>query len=343
MKYLFIILFSLGIHLCYGQIKLKTVMETYNDSVKIKNYGIVGLLKTKKKTEKFCIGFSAANKSMNENNIFNIGSLTKTFTAVLILQEVEKGVLHLNDSLHMFFPKELCDNENIDLNITIEQLLRHRSGLGEVLIDTLVNNAFHNPFFDYNYSFLFNKVPKPTTIPGTKYKYSNTNYILLGYILELVNNLPYSEILRKRIFEPCRMKSSYAYYSSHIENAAHPIFEKEDLSEYGFFKYYQTFSFSAGGISSNVKDLSRFLTSLYDYKLFEKTTFEKMITFCDKNSGLGLEKYFINGNEYYGHSGANLSFKVKNFFDPKTGKILILLANDYNDEFLSRIANELLN
>ena len=178
MKYLLIILLSLGINFCYGQKKLKTVMETYSDSVKMNNYGIVGLLKTKKKTEKFSIGFSALNISMNENNIFNIGSLTKTFTAVLILQEVEKGTLHLNDSINMFFPKELCNNENVDLNITIEQLLRHRSGLGEVKIDTLVNNASFNPFFDYNYSFLFNKVPKPTSVAGTKYKYSNTKSLL---------------------------------------------------------------------------------------------------------------------------------------------------------------------
>lgn len=343
MKYSLFFFLFVGLNFCYGQKKLKTVMETYTDSVKINNYGIVGFLKTKTKTEKFSIGFSAPNQKMNVNNIFNIGSLTKTFTAVLILQEVEKGTINLNDSLHVFFPKELCNNENIDLNITIDQLLRHRSGLGDVVVDTLINKAFYNPYFEYNYSFLFNKVPKSTSIHGTTYKYSNTNYLLLGYVLEVVNNLPYSEILRKRIFEPCKMKNSYAYYSSKIENAAHPIFKKEDLADYGSFKYYQTFSFSAGGISSNVEDLFRFLTSLYDYKLIGKTKFQNMISFCDNNYGLGLEKYTVNGVEYFGHSGANLSFKVRNYFDPKTGKILILLTNDYNDKLLPKIAHKLLN
>ena len=279
---------------------------------------------------------------MNENQVFNIGSLTKTFTAVLIMQEVEKGNIQLNDSLNIYFPKEFCENDNVDLGITIEQLLRHRSGLGEVVNDSLFNKAFGNPYFDYNYSFLFNKIPKPTSEPNSKYQYSNTNYILLGYILEVVNDKPYAEILKERIFAPLKMKNSYAYYSKNIKNVAHPILFGEDLSESGFFKYYQSYLFSAGAISSNTNDLYNFFKALYNYKLVSRESFEKMISFGKEGYGMGLQKQVVDGKVYLGHGGDNISFKIRNFYDAKTKNLLILISNQYKDKYIMKVANQIL-
>lgn len=344
MKRIYIFLTTiLLINILYGQGILEQKMKVYEDSVNIKNYGMVGLFKNAKGIEKFAIGKSSINEKMTENQVFNIGSLTKTFTAVLILQEVEKGNLKLTDSLSTFFPKELCYNKNVDLNITIEQLLRHRSGLGEIVVDSLLNIASSNPHFEYNYTFLLNKIPKPTSKANATYKYCNTNYILLGYILEVLNDMPYSAILNERIFKTCKMTDSYAYYSRNIKNVAHPILDGIDLSNGTFFKYYQSYAFSAGGISSNTDDLFSFFNALYNFKLISKDSFEKMITFSSEGYGMGMQEFIFNKKQYIGHGGDNLSFKVRNFYNPKTKDILILMANQYEDKYIMKVAKKILN
>ena len=335
----FIIFFS---NIYFGQNILEKTMNKYSDSLKSKNYGMVGFYKTNNKIQRFAVGYSAPSEKMTEDKVFNIGSLTKTFTAVLILQEEEKGNLKLSDSLKTFFPQEFCQNKNVDLNITIEQLLRHRSGLGELIIDSLGNNAFGNPYFEYNYAFLFNKIPKPVSKPDTEYKYCNTNYILLGYILEILNDKPYSEILKERIFEPCSMKNSYAYYSKTIKNIAHPIYNNEDLSDIGFFQFYKNFSFSAGGISSNSDDLYKFFTALYEYKLISKKSFSKMSNFGKEKYGLGLERYTINNKTYFGHPGDNISFATRNYYNPQTKDLLILMSNQYKDRYIGKVVKDIL-
>lgn len=334
-------LFLINTVFCQGVLKAK--MKIYEDSINSKNYGMTGLFVNTKGTEKFAMGKSSINEKMTENKVFNIGSLTKTFTAVLILQEVEKGNLQLTDSLVTFFPKELCSNKNVNLDITIEELLRHRSGLGEVLIDSIVNKASSNPYFSYNYSFLFNNIPKPTSKQNTEFKYCNTNYILLGYILEVLNDKPYGEIVRERIFEPYTMSNSYSYYSRNIKNVAHPILKGNDLSESTFFKYYQNYAFSAGGISSNTDDLLRFFSALYNFKLISKDSFEKMTTFGKEGYGMGMQEFIFNKKKYIGHGGDNLSFKIRNFYNPKTKDIIILMANQYADKYTMKIAKSVLN
>lgn len=341
-KYILTLISLFVINIMFCQNVLKDKMKVFEDSVSIKNYGMVGLYKNKNSIKKYAIGKSSLSEKMNVDNVFNIGSLTKTFTSILILQDIENGKIKLTDSIGAYFPEELCQNENVDLNITIEQLLRHRSGLGEIVVDSLSNKAFQNPYFEYNYTFLFNKIPKPTSIANIEYKYCNTNYILLGYILEVVNDKPYSELLKERIFEPCKMENSYSYYSKNIQNVAHPIFNGEDLSEFGFFKYYQRYAFSAGCISSNVSDLYRFFTSLYNHKLLSKNSFNKMTEFGEENYGLGIEQYYINNEYYIGHSGDNISFKIRNFYNIKNKKLLILISNQYKDKYVMKVAKLIL-
>lgn len=327
-------------HFLYSQNQFKNTILKYKDSVSSKKYGLVGLHKKKGKNKKIAIGYAFENELMTTEKVFNIGSLTKTFTSVLILQEIEKGNINLTDSLKTYFPPELCNNNNVDLNITIEQLLTHKSGLGEIVVDSLSNRAFSNPYFEYNNTFLFNKIPKPSTKPNSKYEYCNTNYILLGYILEVVNDKPYSEILKERIFEPSKMVNSYSYYSKNIKNVAHPIYNTDDLSDNGFFKFFQNYAFSAGGISSNLDDLANFFYSLYNCKLLSKESFQTMTSLGNEVYGLGIEKIKLNNEIYYGHGGDNISFKIRNYYNPKTKELIILMANHYKDPYVSKIVHE---
>lgn len=352
MKLNFTIIFSiLAFSYCFGQEpkenNLESIMKKFSDSIISKNYGMVGLHKINGKTEKFAIGLAYEDEKMTTDKIFNIGSLTKMFTSVLVLQEIEKGNLRMSDTIGAFFPKELSQNDNVDLGISIENLLYHRSGLGEVVVDSLFNQAFQNPYFEYNYTFLFNKIPIRHFKNGLKYEYSNTNYILLGYILEVINDKPYSDLLSERIFKPCKMENSYGYFSKSLDNIAHPIFKGQDLTPYMSYHYFKNYSFSAGGISSTIDDLNNFFTHLYNTDiLISRNLFKKMTSFKD-NYGLGIERIELekNGKKtvYFGHAGDNISYKVRNYYNPKTQEMIILMANQWLDPYIDKVRKQLMN
>jgi len=326
---------------------IPSIINKYQDSLKLKRFGIGALVRHNNVTETHAIGIAGDSIEMTPDKVFNIGSLTKTLTAVLILQEVEKGTITLSDSLIDYFPPELIENKKIDLNITIEQLLRHKSGLGEVVIDDHVNLSKINPYYEYNHINLFKKIPEALDEPGERYRYSNSGYILLGYILEVVNNKAYEDIVEERIFKPAQMNNSYGYYSPTIKNSAHPMFDGYDYKEGTFYHMYKHYSFSAGGIASTLDDLKLFFINLYEKETFiKKETFNKMIN-SDITSGYGLgiqifhklkgEKTLI-----FGHGGDNFSFKLRNYYNPETKDLVIVFSNQYKDSFTNKIAVELL-
>lgn len=324
---------------------IPVLLKKYEDSLKIKRFGIGVLVRHKNKTETYALGIAGDSIKMTTDKVFNIGSLTKTFTAVLIMQEIEKGQLTLNDSLHIFFPKEVINNENIKLNITIEQLLRHRSGLGEVLTAENLNSSVFNPYNEYSRGNIYCKIPKPLNLPNEKYKYTNTNYILLGYILELINNKSYVDILNERIFKPAGMINSYGYYSPLIDNSAHPMDDGEDYIGYTFYNYYKNLAFSAGGIASNLIDLQLFFENLYEKETFvSKNTFRKIVD-TETSYGLGIEVFIKGKNKdvFYGHGGDNFSFKIRNYYNSKNKDLIIVFSNQQKDPFTQEIANELIN
>ena len=323
---------------------LKSILELYQDSLIQQKHGLVASVRKKGKIKKYAIGLADTINKMDVNNIFNIGSLTKMFTSVLIMQEIEKGNLELSDTLGKFFKRDLVYNKNVDTKITIENLLRHESGLGEVVVDTIVNQAFSNPFNEYNNTLLYNKIPKKTFNKGTQFKYTNTNYILLGYILEIINNKPYAQILKERIFYPCNMKNTYAYFQKNNIHIAHPMYNGNDLFNSITYKYYYNYGFSAGCIFSNLDDLNKFFINLYETnKLVKRSSFNKMCKF--KNSyGFGIVKIpTAHENVFYiGHGGDDLSYTVRNFYNQKSKVLVIVMSNQLYDKYCWKIGSEIL-
>jgi D-alanyl-D-alanine carboxypeptidase len=136
----------------------------------------------------------------NEESKHRIGSITKTFTATVVMQLVDEGKLKLETSLSQFFPK-IPNAEKI----SIEDLLRHRSGLFNITntddIDTWIFNLQSRE--QMLGRFIENGVDFE---PKSKTQYSNTNYILLSYIIEDVDHKAYKEVLDARIINPLRLK-----------------------------------------------------------------------------------------------------------------------------------------
>ncbi|WP_405377947.1 serine hydrolase domain-containing protein [Nonlabens sp. Asnod3-A02] len=321
---------------------IPSILDTYKDSLKLKRFGIGALVRHDNITETYAIGIAGDSLEMTPDKVFNIGSLTKTFTSVLIMQEVEKGTISLSDSLVKYFPQDMIKNDNVDLSITIEQLLRHRSGLGEVLIDSIANSSLVNPHYEYNHVSFFNKIPKPLSLPGEKYEYNNSNYLLLGSVLEFVTNRSYHDLLRERIFEPAGMNNSYGYYSPSIKNAAHPMFEGVDYANYVFYNFYKDVAYSAGGIASTLKDLELFFIHLYEKELFiKKETLSQMLD-TDSDYGLGISIFDRRKDLLLiGHDGDNFSFSTRNYYNTKTGDLVITFSNLFVPPYLNKITNQL--
>lgn len=143
-------------------------------------------------------GYGLANledKTANEpDTVFRLGSITKQFTAAAILLLEERGALTVDDPLSRYIP----DYPNGD-KITIHNLLTHTSGIPEYL--QYVDQSDDYPYTPAELIDLFKHEPLSFN-PGEKFTYSNSNYILLGYIIEQVSQMTYEEFMKENIFKP---------------------------------------------------------------------------------------------------------------------------------------------
>lgn len=208
---------------------------------------------------------------MKAEMVFNIASITKQFTAVSILQLVEQGKLSLQDSLTKFFPKWPLNGQKV----TIENLLTHTAGIPnappEKLIALQGRRGNVNPT---DVIATFENLPLEFA-PGTKWRYSNNGYMLLGIIIEKVSGMPYGEYLTKNIFKPAGMAhsfygddylivknraSSYLYWNNKYSNANNG---KIDMA------------YAAGGIQSTINDLYQWNRSLLAGRLIGREMLDK--------------------------------------------------------------------
>ena len=322
-KIVFTLFLSLLFVICDAQQStLKDIKEKYEPYYKASNIKMGILLK--KESEFYS---QRLNFEENDNVVFNIGSATKTFTAVLILQAIENGKLDLTDSIGKF----LSPINNIPSEITIEELLRHQTGLAETVGDQEWD-AYDIPNDNIlREDVLSNVKPRHTDRIG-KFDYTNTNYILLGEILEKINDKSYFDLLQEHIFKPLGLQQTYPYVSKNIQNLVHPTDEEneEDQFEGINYKFFADYDFAAGSIASTLKDMSIFYENLYEKStLISKESLSKMTDFKNGEYGLGLQKLTLGGIEYWGHGGNNYSYAFRNYYNPQNGNMILYFINRF--------------
>ena len=149
-------------------------------------------------------------KIPNADNFFELGSITKTFTAILLAYYVNEGKVSLRDPIRKYLPDSVAANPQL-ASITLLELCNHTSGL-ERLPDNLIPHATDplNPYKDYTKELLYEylKTCKLKSQPGTQYAYSNLGVGLLGSILETISHIPYEEMVREIICKPLGMYST---------------------------------------------------------------------------------------------------------------------------------------
>ncbi|CAF1266359.1 unnamed protein product [Adineta ricciae] len=278
-------------------------------------------------------GYGCAEYILQEKNtsqtIFRTGSVTKPFTAVIILQLIERKLLKLNDKLSLFYPDYPHGNE-----ITVKHLLSHTSGIENYTdMESFENTCTKSLTIDQLID-VFKNEPL-TSKPGSKYNYSNSNYILLGLIIEKVTGKSYETNLRELILEPCHMNDT-GYECDCIDIS--PIIQNRRACGYicntdsnGF----ETCRFidmstarSAGGIYSTVEDLYRFDKALYGEKLLKNRTKKLMFKPVREHYALGWKVYRLkHGRIKQQHTGQIFGFESCFVRFPDDHASIIILSN----------------
>lgn len=250
------------------------------------------------------------------NTQYKIGSVTKTFTAVLIMKLIEEQRLTLETKLSTFY-KEV---ENAD-QITIYDLLHHTSGIYNYTNDSLFLKTMQKPHSKKELLATFAKKPSQFA-PGTQNEYSNSNYILLGYIIEDLTKMTYQRNVETKIFNRLKLKNS-----SFIPK---PTLAKSFLWQNDKFvnstEWDMSVAFSAGGILSTPSDLMVFMNALVNNKLVNATSLETMKK-IDKSMGKGLFTFPFGDRIFYGHNGVIESFQSSLAHNFKDGTTICVLSN----------------
>ena len=256
---------------------------------------------------------------------YNIGSCSKTFTAVAVFQLIEAGRITLDDPIVSFFPGYEAGKE-----ITIRHLLHMQSGIfdyvnnpegfwvniGRDEIDEFVLRSFRDEVTDDE--FLENLYAAPLEFaPGTEQNYSNTNYHLLGMIVEQVSGMSLCDYLQEHIFDPCGMEHTTAMVvgnETSVPTAFRDLRAEGIVDEKGY-TMAPDFERGAGGIHTCPADLLAFDKALLSNRLISSSSFGEMTRF-DMEYGCGLYPYAKNA---YGHSGRDGTYTSQNVIIDSAG------------------------
>lgn len=298
MKSLLLLVFIVAGSICCAQTirkeRLDSVLnhiEQYNQSL-----GNVSVYKDGKEVYNRSFGQSKVRDlTFDEHTSYQIGSVTKLVTSVLLWKLVEQGKLNLEEKLSTYFP----DIPNAD-KIHLSQILSHNSGLGDYTsigegepwliekrsVDTILSVIRHG---------------KPLFEPGTDMRYSNSGFYLLTKIIEKCYKKPYAKIVEKEIVKPLKLKDfrSFDNYNNNYFRSYKFIKEWIEVPD-----FYPQNIIGVGDILATPRDLNNFLEGLFAGKLLKKETLEKMKAGKDNNGfGKGFMYIPYKKNVFLGHGG----------------------------------------
>lgn len=255
---------------------------------------------------------------------FRLGSLTKQFTATLIMQLVEQGQIDLSAPVTRYLPDYPANPGD---RVNVHQLLNHTSGIvGYTEIPTWANTV-RNPYSPTEFLSQFSTLDLLFE-PGTKYSYSNSGYFLLGVILEKVTGQSYEKLLYERIFAPAGMNDSgYDSTQPLLPKRAAGYDKRIDESYVNTAYLDMTQPYAAGSLYSTAEDLYLWDQALLTEKILSATSKERMFTpgLSDKGYGWNITKN--NGVTTISHDGAINGFNTLLSRNPDSKRVVILLNN----------------
>ena len=267
--------------------------------------------------------------SLKPEMVFRIGSISKQFTSIAILQLVEKGKIKLSDDIQKYI-KDYPSQGHI---ISIEHLLTHTSGIKSFTsIFNFEDDQFKLDMTPKELIDLFKNEPMDF-VPGSKFLYNNSGYILLGYIIELVSGQSYQKYMEENIFKP--LKLSNIHYDNH-----HQLIKNRTKGYQAKLKGFEnasyismTIPYSAGALVSDTEDLFKWNTALFQEKLVKKETLDqafksyKLTNGKDTGYGYGWGIGSYKGKKVYFHGGGIVGFFTFAIYLPEEDIYVAVLTN----------------
>ncbi|MGL2964613.1 serine hydrolase domain-containing protein [Flavobacterium sp. RSB2_4_14] len=258
-------------------------------------------------------------KKSDSNTKYRIGSISKMFTASLIFKAIEEKKLTLNQTLDAYFPS--VPNAK---KITIGNMLNHRSGIHNFTNDNSYMSYNTLPKNQAEMVIIISK-SKSDFEPNSKMEYSNSNYVLLSYILEKIYKKPFAELLKTKIVTPLGLKNTY--FGGKIN------LKFNECYSYNFVEHWEkstetdtSIPMGAGGIVSNPIDLNIFIEALFAGKIVSAKSLEQMKTLED-NMGMGMFQMPFYDMKGYGHTGGIDGFSSVLAYMPDNKLSIALTSN----------------
>ena len=315
--------------------RMEQVVRSY-----VSNKQFMGsVLITRNKTVLFNKGYGSANLEWDIPNSpttkFRIGSLTKQFTAACILLLEERAKLKVDDPIKKYMPHAPAAWDKV----TIFNLLTHTSGIPNF-----------TEFPDYSATEAITTTPEKLVLrfrdkplefqPGEKISYSNSGYVLLGYLIEKISGETYGQFVQENIFKPLGMQSSG--YDSNSEIIVHRAsgyaVDKGDVVNAGYIN--MTIPFSAGGLYSTTEDLTRWEQGLFGGAILSPASLQKMTTPFMRDYAFGLAVLNVSGHRVIEHTGGIEGFNSALAYYPED-KLAVVVLSNLNGQAPLDMANKL--
>jgi CubicO group peptidase (beta-lactamase class C family) len=271
-----------------------------------------------------------ASHVLNDSNtIFQIGSITKQFTAMVILKLQEEGKLSVDDKLSKYFPEFKYADE-----ITIENLLTHTSGIYNYTID----------IGDEDSAIVCNSIDKQVAIdimfkhdldfkPGTQFRYDNSGYYLLGMIIEKATGESYEQNVRDIIFTPLQMNHSLFDFKHSLDTniaTGYQTLNNSVQKEASAWRWDSTVSYAAGAIWSTTSDMYKWAQAIAGKKILSADSWKTMLTPHLDKYGYGVYIDSLFGKQTISHGGGIPGFIAYLCYYPDEDVTIILLNDEGN-------------
>lgn len=284
---------------------------------------------------------------MTANTVVNIGSITKTFTALALMQLQEKGLLDINEPLNKYLPqfKPLTRNEDLK-QLTVKSVITHCSGIQSDILknNDLTTGKYTDVLGFINETFLLYP-------PGMVESYSNSGYNILGHLIKEVSKQDYQDYIKNNIFSPLRMNNS-GFAMDGLKNKSKIYAGGNEVKEYAIR------DIASGGIYTNINDLAKYAIGLMDAyngintSFVKKETIKKMFT---HQGNTQIEKYkkglgwfmFKNDSAFaLSHGGSSGFFQANLYMIPEKKAAVLIFTNtagswwplveNFSDNFLNK-------
>lgn len=278
----------------------------------------------------------------SDDTLLSLASVTKTYTATIVMRLVEQGRLRLDDHVARFLPRVPGAER-----VTVRQLLGHTSGYRDVEYDPRFTRYTHeratyDPSRPWTRTGMIALTRAPAFRPGSRFDYSNTNYLLLGSIAERVGAAPLPVLLDRFVTGPLRLRDTLLTRRGlPLQRVAHGHYRLGGsllLDTWSGHRAAPSNIFGPawpdGGIAADAADVARFLDALHAGRVVRPATLRAMTRVRSRAEpyGLGVERYRFGGGVWTGHSGGDGGYTSLALTERRRGLTIVVLTNQFEVE-----------